>query len=1526
VADNKGCLCQPLEGIIREQPNICYMSKKKKPLNKKHTSSHQNSTPKQKKKKHDRQRNYLEAATNSTTSNLNESKSQRRIFHVQPYENPESLKEKRPNKKIQMRQVFGDHIIQKEEGVIRIASQNVNCIGIAAEVNPKQDYAKNWIIQNEVDIVGWQETGVAFHLLPRRKRLSERMRDIRWNKFRISASNNKHENVEISQYGGTAVMAFDEAAHRVHSTGSDSTGLGRWSWILFQGRNNHYTRIISAYVPCKSANDQGRTVYNQHRRFFQSQGVTECPRKIMHSQLTQQINVWQNKGERIVLLIDANENLSRMGALQTKLRFECQLVDPIREMYSKKHQILPPTSLTGSVPIDSIFVSSNMKDIIRGGWIQVEKSIGDHRSLYIDVPIKILLGESKFNIHRHTARRLICDHPMIVDKYNKLLNTQLHNQNTIRKYNEFTSQHENGILNTEDTMIALNKLDNSITNSILYAEKKCRKLKSGSVPYTPELNNAGKIINVWNNVIRKKKGCNISSTYIKRIAKKVSIVNPMSISLAACEKERKLAFAAYRKLKNNAVTSRKQFIEELARQQSARGNESVSNAIQRINRNEEMRESYRRIKSVTKPFYGATEKVLILNDKEPKEEKVTTKKIEIEKALCIENKKKFTAAYSSPFLQEPLLTQLEQTATTTTANAILKGKYKSNKSLSKSTKAYIKILKTPKSILSQGQNNSQCSLQTSIAYWKGKREKTNSSMSNRHIGTYKALTYGNHDTLHIINEIANASFNIGFPLERWKKDLDVSLLKKKNKIRPSELRTIGTLEADFNQMASLHFSKRMMATGIKTLSIPSSQYAKKGNRSIEAAIVKILYFDYLRTNKINGAFLAMDLENCFDRMAHPVSSLCTQRLGVPPQIAQCMIRTLCQMKHFIRTAYGDSKWSYIGAKNKPLQGAVQGNGAASPIFVAISCTILAYLERQVAGISAYSAITLTLFTLVAILYVDDSDILIAALDKNETAYSISKRAQKAATAYQDGVHQTGGAVRPEKCRWYSISFRWIAGEWKYDNDPNINKVYIQNSDGNDKEIKRLKVNEGWKGLGIVAAPDGKWKDHVTYLIEEKIKPWNASINTSYLHRHDVYRSASSSIFKSIDYTLPATSMTTSQCKLINTQLHKKFLPRIGVDVHLPLAYRYAPKCLQGLGSMNIEVKQFTEKLKIFLQHAGTSSQIGKMILLNIESMHLLIGVNQPIFSLDYSKYGHLAERGWITHIWEMCDQYKISINGQYEQPTIARTNDSALMELLVKADIYDNKELRSINKCRIYLEVQNMSDITDGSGIKIAYCALHHIKDPERISKYKWPKQPKPTKNDWIAWDDAIKNVWTTSETYHIQPKLGEWTQQPHFNTPWYIDQHNPKLLYYKTSEMNYNVYIKKKMQGRQKQNRYKWSHTVNQLPLHCDQAIINRNDPYLPMLESIIIPIDPLKSSNNATDLEHHIRFIYATNQYSNNEYRKTHPRNKRRNSHRSHGCICITIHRSWSIIICYYYFRSANFIIWITWGSQRISANGFI
>ena len=83
------------------------------------------------------------------------------------------------------------------------------------------------------------------------------------------------------------------------------------------------------------------------------------------------------------------------------------------------------------------------------------------------------------------------------------------------------------------------------------------------------------------------------------------------------------------------------------------------------------------------------------------------------------------------------------------------------------------------------------------------------------------------------------------------------------------------------------------------------------------------------------------------------------------------------------------------------------------------------------------------------------------------------------------------------------------------------------------------------------------------------------------------------------------------------------------------------------------------------------------------------------------------------------------------------------MEQFIQAKIYNEKELQRINRCRIYLQVQNLSEISDGTGNSITHCIRNHIRDPERKSKYKWTHQPFPKKNDWEVWDDALYNVWS---------------------------------------------------------------------------------------------------------------------------------------------------------------------------------------
>ena len=130
---------------------------------------------------------------NNSNSNCHTTSSTNDTFLIQPYTNPLYMNEAKNKKRIQQKQIFGDHLVEKEPNQVQIVSQNVNCIRVSQHNNHKTEYAKNWLIQHDVDIAGWQETGIVFHTLPRRNRLSERMKDIRWNKFQISYT---------FQYGG----------------------------------------------------------------------------------------------------------------------------------------------------------------------------------------------------------------------------------------------------------------------------------------------------------------------------------------------------------------------------------------------------------------------------------------------------------------------------------------------------------------------------------------------------------------------------------------------------------------------------------------------------------------------------------------------------------------------------------------------------------------------------------------------------------------------------------------------------------------------------------------------------------------------------------------------------------------------------------------------------------------------------------------------------------------------------------------------------------------------------------------------------------------------------------------------------------------------------------------------------------------------------------------------------------------------------------------------------------------------------
>ena len=53
-------------------------------------------------------------------------------------------------------------------------------------------------------------------------------------------------------------MAAGKMANKVIKKGQDCTGLGRWSWILIEGKENKKLRIVSAYRPSETNNGKNQ--------------------------------------------------------------------------------------------------------------------------------------------------------------------------------------------------------------------------------------------------------------------------------------------------------------------------------------------------------------------------------------------------------------------------------------------------------------------------------------------------------------------------------------------------------------------------------------------------------------------------------------------------------------------------------------------------------------------------------------------------------------------------------------------------------------------------------------------------------------------------------------------------------------------------------------------------------------------------------------------------------------------------------------------------------------------------------------------------------------------------------------------------------------------------------------------------------------------------------------------------------------------------------------------------------------------
>jgi hypothetical protein len=131
---------------------------------------------------------------------------------------------------------------------------------------------------------------------------------------------------------------------------------------------------------------------------------------------------------------------------------------------------------------------------------------------------------------------------------------------------------------------------------IRYADKKCRKLNMGGVPFSAEYAEITNEMELWRAVVTKKQQCRFSMSKLRRLAKKANITNPLDYTLDEAKGKLHEVTAKYWTFKNSGKEVRETFLEGKALAVAAENNQDKLVVIKQLIRREKQRESARRIK------------------------------------------------------------------------------------------------------------------------------------------------------------------------------------------------------------------------------------------------------------------------------------------------------------------------------------------------------------------------------------------------------------------------------------------------------------------------------------------------------------------------------------------------------------------------------------------------------------------------------------------------------------------------------------------------------------------------------------------------------------------------------------------------------------------------------------------------------------------------------------------------------------------------------------------------------------------
>ena len=113
------------------------------------------------------------------------------------------------------------------------------------------------------------------------------------------------------------------------------------------------------------------------------------------------------------------------------------------------------------------------------------------------------------------------------------------------------------------------------------------------------------------------------------------------------------------------------------------------------------------------------------------------------------------------------------------------------------------------------------------------------------------------------------------------------------------------------------------------------------------------------------------------------------------------------------------------------------------------------------------------------------------------------------------------------------------------------EIRVKDTNMNYQVISRFDIDTSNPGLGLFVNPNGSMTLQLEALIE-KATTWNDRLNQSNLSKKEAYVGVKTTLFNTIEYSLPGTSFSDTQCRKLERAIYKHLMNKVGVSSKFPL--------------------------------------------------------------------------------------------------------------------------------------------------------------------------------------------------------------------------------------------------------------------------------------------------------------------------------------------------------------------------------------